>query len=56
MIEESLKDIDYVKYINLYDKLASDNKLNEEYSDDGLHLNDKGYEVVTSILNEYIKK
>ena len=55
MIEESLKDINYVKYINLYDKLASDNKLNEEYSDDGLHLNDNGYEVVTSILKEYIK-
>lgn len=56
MIEESLKGIDYVKYINLYDKLTIDNKLNEEYSDDGLHLNDKGYEVVTDTLKDYIKK
>lgn len=55
MIEDSIKDKDYAKYINVYDKLASDNMLNEEYSDDGLHLNDKGYEVVTSILKEYIK-
>lgn len=54
MIEDSIKDIAYAKYINIYDKLVIDNKLNEAYSDDGLHLNDKGYEVVTEIIKKYI--
>lgn len=53
-IEEMVKDIDYVEYINVYDKLVDGEVLNEEYSDDGLHLNDNGYEVVTDILKKYI--
>ena len=50
MVEEN----NYGEYINVYDKLIDGDKLNKEYSDDGLHLNDKGFEIVTDILTKYI--
>ena len=53
-IEEIVKDKEYIEYINIYDSLLKDGVLNEEYSEDGLHLNDKGYEIVTNILKKYI--
>lgn len=53
-LEKIIKDIDYVEYINVYDKLIDDEKLNKEYTKDGLHLNDKGYEIVTEILKKHI--
>lgn len=53
-IEGLIKAIYYIEYINVYDKLVDGEVLNEEYSDDGLHLNDNGYEVVTDILKKYI--
>ena len=46
-----------VKYINMYDKLIDkDGNLNIEYTKEGLHMSDQGYEVITNILNRYIKK
>ena len=53
-IEEMVKDIEYVGYINIYDSLLKDNKLSDEYSIDGLHLNDRGYEIVTNIIKKYL--
>ena len=53
-IKTKVKDIDYVEYINVYDKLIDEDKLNKEYTEDGLHLNDKGYEIVTDVLKKYI--
>ena len=46
-----------VTYIDLYDKLADgDGDLRSKFSEDGLHLTEAGYNVVTetikSILNE----
>ena len=49
-IKQLSKDKDYVEYINVYDRLLDGDVLNEDYSYDGLHLNDKGYEVVTDVL------
>ncbi|MBO6195693.1 MAG: hypothetical protein J6O56_05090 [Bacilli bacterium] len=51
-IEEFCKEKDYT-FINVYDSLI-DEGLNEKYSDDGLHLNDKGYSVVTKVLKKYM--
>ena len=53
-IKEMVKDIEFVEYINIHDSLLKDEVLNEEYSEDGLHLNDKGYEIVTNILKKYV--
>ena len=33
-----------------------DGNFNEEYTNDGLHPNDKGYEVITEVMKEYMKK
>ena len=42
-------------YINMYDKLLDDDgNFNEEYSDDGLHPNDRGYEVITKEIKKYL--
>ena len=42
-------------YINMYDKLLDDDKnFNEKYTDDGLHPNSKGYEVITKELKKYL--
>ena len=42
-------------YINMYDKLLDDDgNFNEEYTDDGLHPNSKGYEVITDEIKKYL--
>ena len=43
-------------YIDVYEELIDDNgQLTEEYTKEGLHLNENGYQVVTDILKEYIE-
>ena len=42
-------------YINLYDDLLdNEGNLNSDYTYDGLHINDKGFEKITEILKKYI--
>lgn len=41
-------------YVDVYSKLLMDGELNEKYTKDGLHLNDKGYQVVTDVLKKYM--
>lgn len=44
-----------VEYINIHDLLMDDDgNLRDEYSNDGLHLTDQGYEVVTKELKKYL--
>lgn len=44
-----------VEYINMYDKLIDEKgNLKEEYSVEGLHVSDEGYEYITTILKKYI--
>lgn len=56
-LEDYCKDND-VTYIDLFSKLidneSSDVKIDEDYSDDGLHLTSEGYEVVTEELKKYM--
>ena len=46
--------IESVTYVNIYDKLVLDQVLHPSYTLEGLHLNQKGYEAVKKVLNEYI--
>lgn len=42
-------------YINMYDKLLDDDgNFNEEFTDDGLHPNSRGYEVITEEIKKYL--
>ena len=42
-------------YINIYDILLDDDgNFNEKYTDDGLHPNSRGYEVITEELKKYL--
>lgn len=42
-------------YINMYDKLLDDDgNFSEEFTDDGLHPNGKGYEAITEELKKYL--
>lgn len=42
-------------YINIYNKLLDeDGNFSEEYTDDGLHPNEKGYEIITKELKKYL--
>ena len=46
-----------VTYIDMYSLLVDeDDKLNIDYTTEGLHLNSEGYQVVTEELMKYIKK
>lgn len=46
-----------ITFIDTYEVLKDDEgKLKEEYSEDGLHLNDEGYEVITEKLKSYLRK
>lgn len=53
---ESLAEKRGMAYINLYDEMSrADGKLNPEYTEDGLHLNGKGYVAWKSVVEPYIK-
>ena len=50
---KKLTDENDVEYINLFDLLINDdNKLDEEYYDNGIDLNDSGYEIVLKEINK----
>ena len=47
---------DNCTYIDMYDLLTDDDgNFSKDYTDDGLHPNDDGYEVITKELKKYIK-
>lgn len=53
-LKEKSKKYKY-EYVDIYSELIdSEKNLKEEYTKDGLHLNDKGYEVVTEIIKKYL--
>ena len=53
-IEKYCDDNNYT-YINMYDKLLDDEgNFSEEYTDDGLHPNSRGYEVITEEIKKYL--
>ena len=44
-----------IKFVDIYPHLLDDNGvLNHDYTNDGLHPNDKGYKVITKILKKYM--
>lgn len=46
---------DYIKYIDLYSKLVNEeNKFDSKYTNDGLHPNQEGYQLITDILKKYM--
>ncbi len=51
-----LKEIKGVTFINLYDKLIKDNYLNPKYTTEGLHINEEGYYLITNTLKPYLMK
>ena len=59
-INEKLKELhtkyEKVTYIDLFSALEDENHfLKKEYSDDGIHLNAKGFEVWAEILKPYLQ-
>lgn len=55
-LEDYCEDND-ITYINMYDLLKDkDDNFNSEYTKDGLHPNDDGYEVITKELKKYLDK
>lgn len=53
-IKKYCEDNDYI-YINMYDKLLDEEgNFNEKYTYDGLHPNERGYEIITKELNKYL--
>ena len=47
-----------IKNINnkIYKLVDDKGYLDKKYTEDGLHLNDEGYEVVTSVLMKYMEE
>lgn len=49
-------DLDFT-YINMYDKLTDeDGNLKLEYTKEGLHMTEEGYEVITKVIKSYIEE
>lgn len=56
-IESRVADrMDNVVYVPMYDLFLKDGKINWDYSNDGLHPNAKGYEVMAKRIREYLVK
>ncbi len=57
-INKGIKEIaesENITYIDMYKELINDDdELKANYTEDGLHLNDDGYQVVTNILANYL--
>ena len=54
-INSRINSISNTTYINVHDSLIdNDGNLNLKYTVDGLHLNNSGYEIVTSIISQYL--
>lgn len=54
LLKEYCKEEHYT-YINMYDILVDeDGNFNEKYTDDGLHPNENGYEIITKELKKYL--
>lgn len=53
-LNELLSQIEGVTYINFFDQLVKDGKLNPEYTLEGLHLNQKGYGVLVDGFKPYL--
>lgn len=49
-----LSKLESVKYMDLYSVFEKDNLLNPEYSVEGLHINEKGYQAITDILIKHL--
>ena len=52
-IKSMCKSLD-VDYIDMYSELSEDDKLKEDYTDDGIKLNSEGYKKVFKVINRYI--
>ena len=53
-IESICKSLD-VTYIDMYNELSKDDVLKEDYTDDGVRLNNDGYRKLFKIINRYIE-
>ena len=45
-----------VIYVPLYDRFLKDGQINWDYTNDGLHPNAQGYEVIAMTIREYLIK
>lgn len=53
-LKDNCKNHNYI-YIDIFKKLEDPNgNLTSEYTEDGLHLNDDGYKIVTDIIKRYL--
>ena len=55
-VNNLIKTIDGITFINIYDKLIKEDVLNPTYALEGLHLNQEGYFVVSEAIKPYLKK
>ncbi len=53
-IQSICKDLD-VNYIDMYKELSEDDLLKEDYTDDGIKLNNEGYKKLFKVINRYIE-
>ena len=43
-----------IEYLDLYSVLESDDKLNSDYTENGVYLNDKGYDTILEKINKIL--
>ncbi len=53
-LNKKIKEIKNITYINIFNKLLLNDVLNPEYTIEGLHLNQKGYEIIRKTILKYI--
>lgn len=51
-LNELVSKIEGIKYINLYEQLLRGDYLNPDYSIEGLHMNQNGYEIIKEQINK----
>lgn len=53
-IKDAVSSFVGLHYVDVFDAFLENGSLNENYTTDGLHLNEKGYEKLTSLIEEFV--
>lgn len=53
-IRDALQSFIGLTYVDVFDAFIENGMLNESFTEDGLHLNEKGYDKLTSLIRKYI--
>lgn len=54
--KNNVLEFDNTTFVDVFDEFMKDGQLQESYTEDGLHLNEAGYDLLASLLKKYVQQ